>query len=207
MNLRVDLILPNEQRSASVINAKSLVRIATIVGPIILLVFIAMSIKSALVIRSDLKMWRDRWAEDEPKKEAAAKLRKEVSINAAIENKASNWGKSRLLMHEQLRAIQKEIPETLQVRLTRLQASTAMLLVDNKSPGRTYSVSFQGIAYGENTEDNVQKLCLKLAKGESFTNFVKEAEVTRYVANPAEGANKQDRLFAIDVRYKARKFE
>ena len=205
MNLRVDLILPTEQRSASVINVKSLVRIATIVVPTILGLLIALAVMNMIRISSELRNLESQWKEAKPRKEAAAALRKELAGNQDLEKKLTGWTNSRLNWHEQLRGIQKEIPAELQIQLAALTIGSSMVLVD-KVPGRAASLTLKGVAFGENTEANVQKLKASLQQSTTLAAHIGAVEVTRFDASKAAGANKLDRFFQIDAPYKPRKF-
>jgi hypothetical protein len=72
---------------------------------------------------------------------------------------------------------------------------------------RTALLTLQGAAYGEKSEANVQKLRRALTESPALAGFVETLDVTRFEANTVPKAGKFDRLFQIDIKYKARKFE
>jgi len=207
MNLRVDLILPTEQRSASVVSAKSLVRIAMIVVPLILAVIIASVVMSMMRYRSDLIELERQWKEAEPKKEAAANLRKELAATQDLEKKLMGWKGSRVDWHRQLRGIQKEIPAEARIQLNRLTVNSVLSLEGGKIPVRSDSATLMGTAFGENARVNVENLKQALLKSSTLTGYVNQVEVIRFDQSRDEKASKLDRTFRIDMMYKPRKFE
>ena len=206
MNLRVDLILPTEQRSASIINVKSLARISMIVVPVILGLVIALAVMNMMRARSDLRDLEAQWKDAEPKKKAAAALRAELAVNLDLEKNLTGWTSSRFNWHEQLRGIQKEIPLELRIQLLTLTVNSSMFVVGN-TPARGASLTLRGLAFGENTEANVKILKASLLKSSTLSGAVDSVEITQFAANTSAGANKLDRIFQIDVLYKARKFQ
>lgn len=208
MNLRVDLILPTEQRSASVINVKSLARIASIVIPTILGLVIALAVMNMIRHRSDLKDLEAQWTQAKPKKEAAAKLRTELAANQDLEKKLTAWTKARLDWHEQLRGIQKEVQAEFRIQLSSLTVSSGMMLTDKGTiPARTDSLILKGMAFGENTEANVQKFKASLSASPTLAGRIESIDITQFDASKSAGANKLDRVFKIEARYTARKFQ
>lgn len=208
MNLRVDLILPTEQRSASVVNVKSLARIASIVVPAILGIVIALAVVNMIRYRSDLKDLEAQWTQTKPKKEAAAKLRTELAANQDLEKRLTAWTKSRLDWHSQLRGIQKEVQPELRIQLTSLTIGSDMTLTDKGTiPARIDTLILKGMAFGENTEANVQKFKASLQASPTLAGHIESMDITRFDASKASGANKLDRVFQIEAGYKARKFQ
>ncbi len=206
MNLRVDLILPTEQRSASVINVKSLTRISMIVVPVVVGLVIALAVMNIMRSRSDLRDLESQWKDAEPKKKAAAALRAELAVNQDLERRVTGWTRSRFNWHEQLRGIQKEIPEGLRIQLAALSISSSLIVVGN-TPARGASLTLRGLAFGENTEANVKTLKDSLLKSPVLSGAVGSVDITLFAANTSAGANKLDRIFQIDVYYNARKFQ
>jgi hypothetical protein len=206
MNLRVDLILPTEQRSASVVSIKSLVRITVIIIPVVLFIIIALAVMNMMRYKSELNGLDAQWKDAEPKKAAAAALRTDLAANIALRSKLTGWTSSRINWQEQLKGIQKEIPAELRIQLSRLGISSGTSL-DNKIPARGAALTIQGTAFGENAEQNVQNLKQALLKSPVLAGCVEQVDVTRFEASTSLGASKSDRLFQIDVKYKPRKFE
>lgn len=64
-----------------------------------------------------------------------------------------------------------------------------------------------GKATGRDAQTSVQQLREHLAETEVFSDLVESVEVTKYGADPTEGADKFDRIFEIECRYRARPFE
>ena len=207
MNLRVDLILPTEQRSASVVSLKSLIRIAIIVVPIIILLAIAMGVLYMLSYRNDFKDMEEQWKDAQPKQEAAGRLRQELIANEDLAVKVAGWATSRLLWHEQLRGIQKAVQPEFKIQLLRLALSSSQFMVDNRIPARGGGLVVQGLALGENAEANVRNLQQAFLTSPALTGCVTQVEVKRFEASTVEKATKYDRFFQIDLNYAPRKFQ
>ena len=219
MNLRVDLILPTEQRSASVVSVKSLIRIAAIVVPLVLLIVIAWVVTSLMQTRGELNRLEAQWDEFGaekawgPKKELtpqkvidARNIKAELNKTLAIEKSLAGWATSRMLWDEQLKGIRKEIPPALRIQLTKLTVVSTMG-VSSKTPVRANFLTMMGVAYGDNAETSVQTFQKALLNTSSSAGRVVSVEVPQCVDNKAPGANKSDRFFKIDMQYKPRKFE
>lgn len=205
MNLRVDLILLTEQRSASVINRKMLIRLTTIVVPLLLITLTAMQVLSFLSVRADAGAKETEWKILEPKQEAALRRRGEFDANRLIQKELDGWRKSHANWHEQMVALVCETPGNIQIRsLTLIQV---LQLIDKKTPVRSFSMVLGGKAVGTEAEQNVQELNRRLMSAPSFGGSITNAEVQQFGADKAKDADKQDRVFEILCRYRERKFE
>jgi hypothetical protein len=202
MNLRVDLILETEKRSASVINAKSVLRISYIILPVILFLIIGGFVLSVWQLNSNLKTLEDGLAIDGPKKDKALKLRAEFQENLVILEEVKGWQKSHLSFYEQLVGVQKEVPEKIQ--LQNLTINHTVILTNN-APARVFTLSLSGKAFGDGAQSYVTQLENRLQKGPAFTNAMESAKVVLFKQpdNAADG-NKSDRLFQIECAYKPR---
>lgn len=206
MNLRVDLILVNEQRSASLISRKMLIRLGSVVGPLLLLTLIAMQIASYLRVRADTAMKEDAWKALEPRQKAALQYAAAFQANGAIQKELEGWKKSHINWHEQLIALIRETPRNIQLQA--LSLSQVLQLVDNgKTPARAFSMVLKGKAVGDQAEQNVQEFNRKLMTAASFGGATTNAEVQQFGADTSKDAGKQDRVFQILCRYRERKFE
>jgi len=202
MNLRVDLILETEKRSASVINAKSILRISYVVLPVILFLIIGSLVLSVWRLNSTLKTLEDTLAIDGPKKDKALKLRADLWANLAILEEVEGWNKSHLSFHEQLLGVQKEVPERIQLQNMTFSHTTGLT---NNMPARIFALSLSGKAVGDMAQSYVTQFEDRLKKGPAFTNTMESAKVVLFKRpDNVTDENKSDRLFQIECKYKPR---
>jgi len=206
MNLRVELILPAEQRSASVVSVKGLLRIAAIVVPVLLLFGISSLVWGYTTLSNQLKLVESRWALTEPRQKAARTLRENAAKNEALAKQLSGWANARLSWGEHLRIIQRNVTPELKIQLSKLSIEPAMVLVE-KNPARSFNITIQATAFGENAENNVLELRKRLLTDPALTNYVDSAEITRFEQSPVASHTKLDRLFYLAVRYVPRLFK
>jgi hypothetical protein len=213
MNLRVDLILETEQRSASVINAKSLTRIGVIVGPAILGLIVAAAVVDHLTLNSRLNTVREQLADEEPRLNDAGLVEKELKGNNEILTEVTGWSKSRMELAPILEDVQKLVPPEIQlVDLTINQSCFVTNSAGGKVLARAYRMVLRGKALSDDakkTEDLVLKLRKDLATAPSLAKNVddKDVVVSNFGASPDVDAPKNLRLFDITCGLKARKFE
>ncbi len=209
MNLRVDLILETERRSASVVSGKSLVRVAYIVAPILVVLIVAWIVVATISLGRELSDLQERWKTDEPKKEKAALLRKQLGVNKDIDKEVAGWGKSRLRWHDLLLEIQKQVPPTIQLRDLKI---TQNLVITNNAPARVFRMTLQGTAVGNDPEfnkANVQALKVRLEKIPVFYDVMEAGgvRVERFEQPSDKDAQRNNRVFEVSCALKPRKFE
>jgi hypothetical protein len=202
MNLRVDLILPSEQRSASLLNPRTLSRIGTVVGPIILALVIAWVVVGILALQRQAAQAEALWKQTEPKMQEATRLFKESQGNRAILDEFVGWSNARVPWHEHLLALQQGIAKDLQ--LDSLRVSHSMQLVDGKQPARVYKLTMTGTGLGTTAQGNVQDIRRLLSDDEAFGDSMQTVDVPRYGADPE---NKNRRIFEVECEYRARDFK
>ena len=203
MNLRLDLILPEEQRSASVFNLRMLTRIATFTVPVILAVLVALVVLGMMALTNKVRSIEAAWAAAEPKKARALKLIQHAKSNDLILREIEGWQKSRLDLRDQLVVLQEGVDPRLQI--SSLRISQAFKLVDEKFPARAFVLDLSGRASGTGADAAVQALQQHLLQS-SVTSLLLQTNgirITRFTADPQ---NKNDRLFDMDGVYAPRRF-
>lgn len=201
MNLRIDLILESEQRSASLLDLKMIKRIGMIAGPAILALALIFGLLKATQQGRTLKRLEKQWAIDQPRVQEAAKWQEQMIKNRDRLTEIQGWKKSRIDWHKQLVAFAEITPENIQYTVFRLNHSTT------RKPGRAYSLRLEGLAVGEKAEDNVQNLVEEIEKGPFFKSFIKELVIADFRADPSPDAQKHDRRFSFDIIYSERPLE
>lgn len=207
MNLRVDLILESEQRSGSIVNLKSTMRIASIVGPIILLFISGSVFTNARRLNTELNMLEGQMEIAGPKQEAAAELKEDLATNLGILNELEGWQKSHMDWNEQLLGLQREVPATIQLDILRI--SQALQLIDNRIPARVFTLMLKGKAIGEDAEHDVDHLQRRMVKAPIFSSVMEEVEIPPggFRAVIEKDGSKRDRIFQLNCTYQARKFK
>jgi len=182
MNMRVDLILESEQRSASVVNLKSVIRISSVSLPVILLVIVASIAVNMITLNSELKMLEGEVQAIGSKEKTAETLIKGFAVNREIMNELEGWRKSHIDWYEQLLAMQKEVPS--EIQLSAMRISHEFDLIDKKIPVRAFTVALEGNTTGERAELNVHRLKRGLEDSPVLSLGVKEkgVEVSRFEA-------------------------
>jgi hypothetical protein len=203
MNLRVDLILPQEQRSASVLNLRFISRLASIVVPTVAALLIALSIINAVNLGNRVKLMERMWLETEPVKEKALQVLKQAKLNNQMYGELEGWGHSRVDWNTLIASLQRGVDPRIQ--LANLRVSQVLTLVkDGKLPARSFSLSLAGRASGQGAEVAVERLQQHLLESPEFAPLMESADIARYSADPDR---KEDRLFQIDCTFKPSLFQ
>lgn len=206
MNLRVDLIFENEQRSASLLNLKSITRVLAITIPSIILIIIALFVLDMMKINGELKDLEEAWANSQPKQQEAMTIAAERKNNLNTVAELEGWHDSRLTWNEQMLALMRIVH--INIQLTTL-TTTETVAEDEKSkiPTRFYKMMIEGETAAVDAEQIVNKLQDQLQKSPPFDKLVNEngSSVIRYERKKDGGAN--DRSFTIQCSYKPREYK
>lgn len=207
MNLRVDLILESEQRSASPISVKSALRISYITIPLILLLVFFCSFMSNASLKRDLSKLEAEWAETEPRREESLKLISDFQVSRDIRQELNGFDNSSIEWNQHLLGLMREVPRDIQ--LQKLRINQSLQLVDG-TPARMFNMTLNGKAIGPNAAESVMTLQERMEGSESFAGVIREAEVPEgsFQAITENGiVHQYNRVFQINCKYKARKFE
>ena len=205
MNLRVDLILESEQRSGSIITVKSLVRIVSILVPLVVGLLLAWQAYGLVRIKTELRSTEARWQSVEPLEMKAKKLAQERQANEDQLAQLNGWRKSHMDWHAHLLQLFHSVPENIQ--LQNLRISQALQVTSNKVPARAFTLELRGKAVGVEAESSVNSYKRMLLEGPAFSNDVTRVEVPLFGADTTAGAGKNDRIFEIRCSYRERLFE
>ncbi len=199
MNLQIDLILPEEQRSASAFNLQAFLRIMSIVGPSIILLIFFMFYIHVTIIKNELNSLEIQWESIKSKKNRADKLRNQIIRNKEIYSDLEGIKKSRLEWYEQLINYMQATPDNIQFK--NFSANQSLILEDKKVPARSYKATISGKAIGNNVDTSVAEFKQTLVISPTFKPFIERAEVTKYQVDDSPGASKNDRVFQINCSY------
>ncbi len=204
MNLQVNLIRPQELRSASLVSLKSLGLIAGIIVPLVLLLCIGWAYMGSLEARSVLKMREQERIQAEPQQKEAVSLAKHLSKQKARYDELMGWNRSRIPWNNLLEDVRPHIPDSMQWRT--LQMRTRMTVASNGVLSRESSATLIGRCKGMDAEAQVETLRRAWETEPSMTQWVAQATVTSFREDDTPGAAKEDRHFQIDVKFRPGRF-
>lgn len=206
MNLRVDLIQDNERRSASPVSLAFAIRILSfgIISALTLTVLIFG--KRMSDVNEQL-----RWVNEDIKK-IQTQYDEQIALTANLNRQKTaltelqGWESAHLPFYEQLKAIQRMIPPTIQ--LTEFHIDRVMQTVDKKA-ARVFQIKIKGRATSARADAEVDKLRLDISKDPAIQPYLQEIVIPpgSFRQDPDLKAAKTDRLFEIICKYKPLKFE
>jgi len=205
--MHVNLILDTEKRSASPVPMTVLIRLAlaTLVLLVVLAVFTVFS--GFRNLQREVRWAHEEWRQNEPKYEAAIKLRNDLVLQKSILEEMKGWQEARVGWSRQMEALQGAVPPS--VQLTDLRMGHLLLvLTNNNAAARVFEMRLAGRT-GEASGANVGDLRSTLTNQPPFAGLVQEADIPpgAFKQDPAHDAGRTDRIFEIVCRYQPRKFE
>ena len=96
MNLRVDFILPSEQRSGSAFSLKTLTRAMSILVPSLLALALAYAVMGVIGAKNELGVLEEKWLHAEPQQATAIKLSKQLHANRRLSKEVAGWKASHI---------------------------------------------------------------------------------------------------------------
>lgn len=205
MNLRVDLIVEAEQRSARFFSVKTISRIAALIVPLFFGSLVLTEISKSFQLRDELSDIETDWDITKRRSDKAEELSQNFQVNRMIQSELKGWRNTHVDWHDQLTGILRHVPA--EVQLTNLRISQLLQLMDERVPARIFTMTMKGRSVGASSEENVQHLEQRLRESEPFAALMKEVTVSSYGADLTEDADKDDRIFDIRCSYMEREFK
>jgi hypothetical protein len=204
VNLRVDLILPSEQRSASSLNLRSLIRIGSILVPCALLAWLAYGLAVLALVKNQFNILEEQWLFVEPQKAEAIRLTQLLNANRKLNDELMGWKSAHINWHESLAVLPRRVPPTMQIQSVSvgqvLQAEAGIL-------ARVFALRIQGRATGARADQDVDELRDGLRREHALAEVVQSVEVGQFAADTSRSAKPEDRVFRLDCIYKPRPFK
>lgn len=207
MNLRVELILDTERRSASLINVKTVIRISAIVVPLLIAAIAAMMAMDYMSVKQKRDILKSQREDQKPTEEKATTLNTQLGQNLALLKEIEGWQNARTSWSVLLLDLQKSAPD--KIHFDTLTVQHALTLEAGKSLVRTYGMSLKGVAGGSNPEQDVRQMKEDVRLAASYTNLLDSVpEIKRFepLASHTD-ETKHHRAFTLDLKLKPRKFE
>lgn len=207
MNLRVDLILEHEQRSATWLDARSLTRIATFAVPALLLLFVGINMLRIQNLKREVRRMEARWAGLHPQQQAAISLQGLTKENLARLDELELWDSTRATLYPLLDALRRFVPKS--VQLTEMHLTEEFAVVERQGTMRTYRLVLVGKADGPTAKDDVETLTHVLRNAPPFGDHVVSATVPpgAFHADRSPGAPETRRDFRIHVDFRGVPFK
>lgn len=205
MNLRVDLILPVEQRSASVVNLKRMGRVFAIAIPAAIILAIAAQLMTLSALKSRASTLEAKISESSPKSQKARDLSAQFQTNRAILNEISSWKRARLEWSAQVEGLIRETPVNIEYQSLRVDQT--MQLVKDKTPARQFTLTVRARALGPPADSSVETFKDRLLTAPAFTGLTVSVDVPTFGADMTPGADKSNRVFQVTCQYKERLFQ
>ena len=204
MNLRVDLILDDERRSGSVVSIKSLGRIGSILGPVIVLALILRLVWSAHEMNVDFQAIKDDLEITKPRHAQAIELMETFKQNHAVHEELAGRAKSRLDWNNQILGFMQVVPANVQLRS--LRANEKQSLINDRVPALEFTLTMNGIAVNADAEEAVKTFVEYLKSSPPFANSISNV-VMDGRADASPGAATTDRIFDINCKYYTRLYK
>ena len=204
MNLRVDLILTDEQRSGSLVSVKSLGRVGSILIPLTILGLIFKLVWSAHQMNADFQTLQDDLEITKPRHSEAIELMETFAINRAVRDELAGRANSKLDWGEQIMGLMQIIPTNVQLRT--MHAIELQTLINDRIPAREITLDLTGLAVNKDAESGVETFVEHLRSASPFANVVSNVVMDGRADNTV-GAAPTDRIFEINAKYYKRLFK
>jgi len=202
MNYRVDLILTEEQRNATVLNPRSISRIAIMLLVLVIGYVVFRSVYGFVNLQREVSWLQERWDGSGPMSQKATQVRDALTLNLGTMDELKGWKESRLDWHTQIQPLEQVVPATIQL-FTLFMHDT---LTTETGPARSALLIVDGRSVGEQAGENVERLKNVFETAPAYSGLVKRVEVPMFTADTTPGASKADRRFRIQSAYTERHF-
>jgi hypothetical protein len=222
MNLRVNLLRPEEQRYQGPVSLRFAISVGGITVGCLLLILLLVGLHSYISVRRDLGASRTGWQKIEARFNAVTTKQKAETDNQLLLAELKKWNRQRVEWTPLLKELQNIAPPS--VQFTRLmvrsdwnfQKVPGPTTSDGKEipqpllPARRYYVSLEGRAAGELADQVVVDFERTWRQSPGFQPLFESVKLQRLVREAVGGADRQaqaDRLFLIEGEFRVRKLE
>lgn len=201
MSVSVNLILDDEKRSGSKINVKSVLRIASIAIPLLILMLAMQQSFRYFIIRTNLSILESRWESAKPRQTQASRLLSRANQNGRIMAEIEAWSAGSPAWDTALLALMESTPADLQITALRLQASAAPRQVPGGSPPlRRPTALIEGRATEPEAMQSIEALQKNIAGHAAIAQTVSSTDVLNFAADP-DAPGTQKRVFSIRMQF------
>ncbi len=222
MNLRVNLLRPEEQRYQGPVSLRFAITVGGITLGCILLILLLVGLHSYISVRRDLNASRTGWQKIESRFNDVTAKQKAEGENQQLLNELKKWNKQRVAWTPLLKELQDIAPASVQFTRLMVRSDWSFQKVpgpttsDGKeipqpmTPTRRYFISLEGRAAGDLADQVVvdfERTWRQSAGYQPLFESVKLQRLVRDAVGSAERQAQADRLFLIEGEFRARKLE
>ncbi len=202
MSLRVNLILPEEQRSGSALNKRSLIRIGGITVPLLLLLGVSQQTLSRFVLKSQIGVLESQWFALEPKQKQAIRQLARLNFNLQTKKELDGWTSTRPVCSRMLVSIMEAVPDTIQLTSLRMSAiAPNTQAATPPAPLRTVTITLDGITGVTDSMQAVETLEHNLKTNLWLAPFLESIRVVNFAA-ASSATDERSRIFSIVSNFK-----
>ncbi len=206
MSLHIDFIYASEQRSASLVSLKFVVRLLGMLIPVLLLLFGSIAYFQTRQVKVELAAVEAHWKTIEPAYLEARQLERDLESILAIKKEIEGWHNLRLEWAKPLAAIRETVPAT--VQFTSLRSDESMQLAGTVPVYRT-EIIIQGRARGPAPRIDVEQLQSNLLEHAHLVDIIHDVVIPpgSFQADPDRDAEREHRIFTLRAPLIPRRFE
>jgi hypothetical protein len=197
MSYNLNLLNDNEKRSLAVLSLQSVIRISTVVAPIIFVFVIGIYFINYLNLKQELKSNKIKWSELKNREKTADELAAQSNLSADILKELKDWNSRAVPLYEILIHLMVETPEDLYLKTLDIQRK--LVLNEQKLLQSSYGVLIKGIIYGDDSENRVVNYKNMLKTSTGLKNFVDTVKIDQYDEN-LNTEDLDDKIFMISIQ-------
>lgn len=199
MNLQINLLRPEEKRSASLLSLRFILRLAAVLAPTLLLLWLISRIMTAVGAQRSLRDLQAQWSNEEPQLTAAREARDDMRFFIDLDAELDGWQSSRMDWHTVLPRIQALVPPTIQLR--QLTISHELRTQADGAIAREFALNLGGKATGPAAEADIERFSEALRA----CDFIARLDPAQADRDSSANAHADDRIFTIKGAFQPRR--
>jgi len=208
MNVRVNLLKPEEFRRQGMVSTQFAVRVALAGAGALLLLLSLISVVNHRVVMHNLKLSQEIWEEMKPRYERVKEMQSFLATKGQVWSDLTAWNTSRIDWHPHLASLQQAVPPS--VQLTKLSIrSQFVMLPDTENaknelglPARQFFMTIDGKIGGDLADEVVVQFVRDLRAGSSLKDVLESAKLQ---ALQRDAGSSGERTFGVEGTCTARK--
>ena len=198
MSYNINLLNDNEKRSLAVLSLRSVIRISTVLAPILVVFVVGIYFLNYLNLKQELKSNKIKWGDLESKEKYADELAAQSGLSADVLKELKDWNSRGVQLYEVLINLMVETPEDLYLKTLDIQRT--LELNEQKLLVSSYETMIKGIIYGNNSEERVVNYKNMLETSMGLKKFVDTVKVEQYDENLNTPDDLEDKVFTISIQ-------
>ena len=206
MSLHIDFIYASEQRSASLVSLKFVVRLLGMLIPVAALLFGSIAYFQTRQVKIQLKAVEAHWKTIEPVYLEATQLETDLASIRAIKKEMDGWRNLRLEWAKPLAAVRETVPETVQFTSLRFEEN---MKIEGTVPVYHGELIIQGRARGTAPRIDVEQLQSNLLEHAHLVDIIHDVVIPpgSFQADPDRDAEREHRIFSLRIPLIPRRFQ